>query len=88
MFSHYNNNQIPAVFLHQKKNILIPSLQKSDEPLFLGYHDGTGFFGLDFSLHGEKGKDKNKPFGLTKKQQKARYSKKRDSKSAGKQREN
>ena len=56
--------------------------------LFLGYHDGTSFFGLDFSLHGEKGKDENKPFGLTKKQRKARYSKQRDSNSAGKQREN
>jgi hypothetical protein len=36
--------------------------------LFLGYHDGTSFFGLDFSLHGEKGapKKKNyKPYGLT-----------------------
>jgi hypothetical protein len=43
--------------------------------LFFGYHDGTSFFGLDFSLLGEKGNDQNKPFGLTKKQQKARYSK-------------
>jgi len=59
--------------------------------LFLGYHDGTSFFGLDFSLHGEKGDEKKpnyKPYGLTKKQQKARYSKKRSAKSAGKQREN
>ena len=59
--------------------------------LFLGYHDGTSFFGLDFSLHGEKGDEKKpnyKPYGLTKKQQKARYSKNRSAKSAGKQREN
>jgi hypothetical protein len=56
--------------------------------LFLGYHDGKSFFGLDFSLHGEKGKDENRPYGLTKKQQKARYSKKRGTGSAGKQREN
>ena len=58
--------------------------------LFLGYHDGTSFFGLDFSLHGEKGDEKKpnyKPYGLTKKQQKARYSKNRSLKSAGKQRE-
>ena len=58
--------------------------------LFLGYHDGTSFYGLDFSLHGEKGdpKKKNyKPYGLTDKQLKARYSKKRDKQSAGKQRE-
>jgi len=59
--------------------------------LFLGYHDGTSFFGLDFSLHGEKGDEKKpnyKPYGLTKKQQKARYSKNRSVKSAGKRREN
>jgi hypothetical protein len=59
--------------------------------LFLGYHDGTSFFGLDFSLHGEKGDEKNKnykPYGLTKKQTKARYIKKREAKSSGKQREN
>jgi hypothetical protein len=59
--------------------------------LFLGYHDGTSFFGLDFSFHGEKGDEKKpnyKPYGLTKKQQKVRYSKKRCVESAGKQREN
>jgi hypothetical protein len=56
--------------------------------LFLGFHDGKSFFGLDFSLHGEKGKDENKPYGLTKKQQKVRFSKGRNAKSAGKQREN
>jgi hypothetical protein len=59
--------------------------------LFLGYHDGTSFFGLDFSLHGEKGDEKKKnykPYGLTKKQAKARYSKQREGKSEGKQREN
>jgi hypothetical protein len=59
--------------------------------LFLGYHDGTSFFGLDFSLHGEKGNEKKpnyKPYGLTNKQQKARYNKKRSTNSAGKQREN
>lgn len=32
--------------------------------LFLGYHDGKSFFGLDFSLHGEKGKNKKFPFGM------------------------
>ena len=59
--------------------------------LFLGYHDGTSFFGLDFSLHGEKGDEKKtnyKPYGLTEKQQKARYSKKRSTKSTGIRREN
>jgi hypothetical protein len=59
--------------------------------LFIGYHDGTSFFGLDFSLHGEKGDEKKKnykAYGLTDKQRKARFSKFRDKKLAGKQREN
>lgn len=51
--------------------------------LMLGYHDGKSFFGLDFSLHGEKGKDPKKPYGLTKKQSKRRFSKKRSTKSSG-----
>jgi hypothetical protein len=41
--------------------------------LFLGYQDGKSFFALDFSLHGEKGKDADKAYGLTKKQQKKRF---------------
>jgi len=45
--------------------------------LFMGYHDGKSFFALDFSLHGEKGKNKKKPFGLTSKQLRERYSKPR-----------
>jgi hypothetical protein len=59
--------------------------------LFPGYHDGTSFFGLDFSIHGEKGDEKKKnykPCGLTKKQTKARYNKQRKETSAGKLREN
>jgi hypothetical protein len=56
--------------------------------LFLGYHDGKSFFGLDFSLHGEKGKDKEKPYGLTKKQSKKRFKVKRPKKSFGQQRVN
>ncbi|MHB9142106.1 MAG: IS4 family transposase [Paludibacter sp.] len=46
--------------------------------LFMGYHDGKSFFSLDFSLHGEKGKNQNRPYGLTPAQAKKRYSKKRD----------
>lgn len=55
--------------------------------LFMGYHDGKSFFALDFSLHGEKGKNDKKPFGMSKKQIKARYSKKRDKNSEGFMRE-
>lgn len=55
--------------------------------LFMGYHDGKSFFSLDFSFHGEKGKNEKKPFGLTPTQSKERFSKKRDNLSPGKQRE-
>jgi hypothetical protein len=56
--------------------------------LVVGYHDGKSFYGLDFSLHGEKGKDREKPYGLTKKQAKNRYTGKRPKKSYGQQRVN
>lgn len=56
--------------------------------LFMGYHDGKSFFSLDFSLHGEKGKNQNKPYGLTPSQSKKRYSKKRDKSCKGYQRVN
>ena len=51
--------------------------------LVLGYHDGKSFFGVDFSLHGEKGKNEKKPYGLTPKQSKERFSKRRNVHSAG-----
>jgi hypothetical protein len=54
--------------------------------LFMGYHDGKSFYGLDFSLHGEEGNNPSKPYGLSKKQLKTRYSKKRNKKSEGYQR--
>jgi hypothetical protein len=56
--------------------------------LMLGYHDGKSFFGFDFSFHGEKGSDPEKPYGLTKKQSKRRFSKKRNKKSSGQNRVN
>jgi hypothetical protein len=55
--------------------------------LFPGHHDGKSFFGLDFSLHGEQGDEKKKgyrPYGLSEKQRKARYSKKHGEGLAGK----
>ena len=55
--------------------------------LFLGYWDGKSFFGLDFSLHKEKGKNKKKPYGLGKKQHIAQYKKIRGKDTAGKSRE-
>lgn len=55
--------------------------------LFMGLHDGKSFFALDFSLHGEKGKNEKKPYGLSSKELKNRHKKKRDKDSAGYQRE-
>ena len=43
--------------------------------LMLGYHDGKSFSALDFSLHGEAGKDGK--YGLSDKQRKAQSKKKR-----------
>lgn len=56
--------------------------------LFMGYHDGKSFFSLDFSLHGEKGKNQKKPYGLTPPQAKKRYSKKRKDSDKGSERVN
>ena len=49
--------------------------------LALGYSDGKSFIPLDFSLHNEKGKNKN--YGLTKKQRKQQYKKKRNNETHG-----
>lgn len=46
--------------------------------LLMGYWDGTSFIPLDFSLHRERGKNKEKQFGLKKKELKRQHSKKRD----------
>jgi hypothetical protein len=45
--------------------------------LLMGYWDGASFIPLDFSLHREKGKNKEKPFGLTKKELKKQHKTKR-----------
>jgi len=50
--------------------------------LFLGYWDGTSFFGLDFCLGKELGKKEDRPFGLTHKERKAQFKKKRSLRSA------
>ena len=46
--------------------------------LFMAYHDGKSLFALDFSLHGEKGKNKKRPYGLGASQSKKRFAKKRE----------
>lgn len=55
--------------------------------LFLGYWDSKSFYGIDFSLHKEEGRNKKRPFGLRNKDIKKQYNKKREEKSPGKIRE-
>jgi len=47
--------------------------------LAMGYWDGISFIPLDFSLHREKGKNKDKPYGLKKKAYRKQYRKTRKS---------
>jgi hypothetical protein len=46
--------------------------------LLMGYWDGTSLVPLDFSLHREPGQNKEKPFGLKKKELKKQYKKERE----------
>jgi predicted nucleic acid-binding Zn finger protein len=46
--------------------------------LAMGYWDGVSFIPLDFSLHRERGKNADKPFGLKKKEYRKQYRKKRE----------
>jgi predicted nucleic acid-binding Zn finger protein len=47
--------------------------------LLMGYWDGVSFVPLDFSMHREGGKNKDKPFGFTKKELKKQHKTKRQS---------
>lgn len=46
--------------------------------LLMGYWDGTSLIPLDFSMHRELGQNKEKPYGLKKKELKKQYKKKRE----------
>lgn len=46
--------------------------------LVAGYWDGTSFIPLDFSLHREKGKNKERPYGLKKKYYKKQHRSRRE----------
>lgn len=46
--------------------------------LVMGYWDGSSIIPLDFSLHREKGSNKDKPYGLKKKEYRKQYRKKRE----------
>ncbi|MCD4790980.1 MAG: transposase [Bacteroidales bacterium] len=52
--------------------------------LLMGYWDGFSFIPIDFSLHREKGKNKDKPYGLLKRILKKQFRKKRQVGSPGK----
>ena len=54
--------------------------------LVYGYWDGASLIPLDFTLHAEKGQNKKRPYGLTKKQLKERYHKDRSPDSPGSKR--
>ena len=54
--------------------------------LFLGIHDGKRFMGLDFSLHGELGKNSKRPYGFSKKELNKRFKKQRNTELAGSKR--
>jgi len=69
---------IGKVFDHIKKKWVL-----GFRCLLYCFYDGKSIYPLDFSLHAEKGKDKKRPYGLTKKKLKERYSHYRDPKSPG-----
>jgi hypothetical protein len=54
--------------------------------LFLALSDGKSFLPLDFSMHNEKGKNVQRPYGMKKKDLKARYNKMRNENTPGHQR--
>ena len=54
--------------------------------LFLALSDGKSLLPFDFSMHNEKGKNPEKPFGMKKNELKARYNKPRNENSPGLQR--
>jgi len=80
--STYKTEHISKIWSHVKHSRLF-----GFKGLFLGLWDGKSFFALDFSLHKEKGKDKKKLFGLTAKQRKKQFTKKREKGSYGAMRE-
>lgn len=46
--------------------------------LVMGFYNGTHFLPIDFSLHRSKGRNQNKKYGLTPKEYRKQYKKKRD----------
>ena len=65
--------KVSMVFDHVSKRPVL-----GFKALVLGIHDGISFRPLDFSLHREKGKNKKKPYGLSRKELKKQYKADRD----------
>jgi predicted nucleic acid-binding Zn finger protein len=66
--------KVSRMFDHVSKRFLL-----GYKLLAMGYWDGeASFIPLDFSLHRERGKNKDKPFGLKKKEYRKQYRKKRE----------
>lgn len=55
--------------------------------LVMGYWDGVSMIPIDFSLHREKGKNKEKLYGMTKSERRRQFQKSREINSPGRERE-
>lgn len=67
-----NIEMVSRVFDHVTRRYLL-----GFKLLVMGYWDGTSFIPLDFSMHRERGKNKEKPFGFKKKELKKQHKIKR-----------
>jgi len=72
---------IGRVYDHVKQRMVL-----GFKMLLSGYWDGKSIIPLDHSFHNERGKNKKRPFGLSKKELRQRYQKNREPKSAGSKR--
>lgn len=69
-----NIEKVSRVFDHVTKRYVL-----GFKLLLMGYWDGVSFIPLDFSMHREKGQNKEKPFGFKKKELKKQHKTKRQS---------
>jgi hypothetical protein len=65
--------KISRMFDHVSKRFLL-----GYKLLAMGYWDGISFLPLDFSMHRERGSNKDKPFGLKRKEYRKQHKKKRE----------
>jgi hypothetical protein len=65
--------KISRIFDHVSKRFIL-----GYKLLAMGYWDGASFIPLDFSLHRERGRNADKPFGLKKKEYRKQHRKKRE----------